>query len=149
MTEFMTFWREGHCGVTGQRRRSWVCSSSTGQGTVTQGSHLTAEARVRSGSRKLLELYGTSARHQCSEHLITFAWFACTPSHTALGVYSCRFVHSLWQCAGTVVLFFPLPYCAHCSLERNLQPSAQLCSLRRKLVAFLMCHFWNYIYSLF
>lgn len=129
--------------------RSWVCSSSTGQGTVTQGSHLTAEARVRLGARKLLELNGTPARHQCGEHLSTFAWLACTPSRTALGVYSCRFVHTLWLCVGTVVLFFPSPYHARCSLERNLQLSAQLCSLRRKLVAFLMCHFWNYFYPLF
>lgn len=149
----MAFCGDGHCGVAGQRTnygRSWVCSSSTGQGPVTQGSHLTAEARVRSGARKLLELYGTSERQASvwwtSQH-VCMVW--CTLSCTSLGVHSCRFVHSLWQCAGTDVLFFPSPYYARCSLERNLQPSAQLCSLRRNLVGFLMCHFWNYTYPLF
>lgn len=117
-----------------------MCSSSTGQGTVTQGFHLTTEAGLRSGARKLLELYGTSARHQCGEHLSTFVWFACT-RHA-----------QLWECSPAAV-FIPygnvlaqlccLSFPILCSLfpGRNLQLSSQLCSLRRKLVAFLMCHF--------
>lgn len=90
-------------------------------------------------------LTGHQQTHQCSEHLHTCAWLSCTLSRTALGVYSCCFVHSLWQRAGTVVLFFPWPYHAWCSLERKLPLSVQFCSFEVKMscifnVSFLKLH---------
>lgn len=88
-------------------RRNCVCSLSTGQGVMTQGPHkrsCRAKGDFRSWEAVRIVI-GHQERHQCSGHPHTFEWLSCTLSQTALRFSSVYFAHSLWQCAGTVVVF--------------------------------------------